>query len=319
MHDDRTHVDLFSGIGGFSLAAAWAGFRTIAFAEVCPDASRILEYWWPGVPNLGDVRKLCRRAYDCERRDDGEVWCARCDADFGDCACVGTDQFTDTFGAVDLLTAGVPCQPASLLGERRGTADERWLWPDTLRIVRELRPRYCIFENPPALLTLEGGRAFNGIVGELAALGYVGFYDVLPAAAVGAGHLRERVFLVVTDVHSERWQGKRLLRPSQRQAHPQAGGSGETEAAPDRDRARLERHAGHGTPERGSLPTRPAPAPLVRGLERDDWLQTESPVVPLVYGLPNRVAEPALRCVGNTVVPQAVLPFLDAIRRKLLN
>ena len=282
---EPTHLDLFSGIGGFSLAAAWAGFRTIAFAEVCPDASRILEHWWPGVPNLGDVRKLCRRAYDCERRDDGEVWCPRCDADFGDCACVGTDQFTDTFGAVDLLTAGVPCQPASLLGERRGTADERWLWPDTLRIVRELRPRYCIFENPPALLTLEGGRAFNGIVGELAALGYVGFYDVLPAAAVGAGHLRERVFLVVAD----------------------------------RDRARLERHAGHGTPERGSLPPRPAPAPLVRGLERDDWLQTESPVVPLVYGLPNRVAEPALRCVGNTVVPQAVLPFLDAIRRELLN
>lgn len=285
MHDDRTHVDLFSGIGGFSLAAAWAGFRTIAFAEVCPDASRILEHWWPGVPNLGDVRKLCRRAYDCEPRDDGEVWCPRCDADFGDCACVGTDQFTDTFGAVDLLTAGVPCQPASLLGERRGTADERWLWPDTLRIVRELRPRYCVFENPPALLTLEGGRAFNGIVGELAALGYVGFYDVLPAAAVGAGHLRERVFLVVAD----------------------------------RDRARLERHAGHGTPERGSLPPRPAPAPLVRGLERDDWLQTESQVVPLVHGLPNRVAEPALRCVGNTVVPQAVLPFLDAIRRELVN
>ena len=249
---EPTHLDLFSGIGGFSLAAAWAGFRTIAFAEVCPDASRVLEYWWPGVPNLGDVRNI------------GPEW-------------------GEPFGPVDLLTAGVPCQPASLLGERRGTADERWLWPDTLRIVRELRPRHCIFENPPALLTLEGGRAFNGIVGELAALGYVGFYDVLPAAAVGAGHLRERVFLVVAD----------------------------------RDRARLERHAGHGTPERGSLPPRPAPAPLVRGLERDDWLQTESPVVPLVYGLPNRVAEPALRCVGNTVVPQAVLPFLDAIRREL--
>lgn len=247
-----THVDLFSGIGGFSLASAWAGFRTIAFAEVCPDASRVLEYWWPGVPNLGDVRNI------------GPEW-------------------AEPLGLVDLLTAGVPCQPASLLGERRGTADERWLWPDTIRIVSEIRPRYCVFENPPALLTLEGGRAFNGIVGGLAALGYVGFYDVLPAAAVGAGHLRERVFIVVAD----------------------------------RDGARLERHAGHGAAERGSLPPRPAPAPLVRGLERDDWLQTESPVVPLVHGLPNRVAEPALRCVGNSVVPQAVLPFLDAIRRQL--
>ncbi|NDD40339.1 MAG: hypothetical protein EB082_18350, partial [Verrucomicrobia bacterium] len=200
----RTHLDLFSGIGGFSLAAHWAGFRTVAFSEVCPDASRVLAHHWPRVPNLGSVSKLCRRAYDCEQRDDDVVWCLRCDANFGDCECVETDEFTERFGEIDLLTGGVPCQPASLLGARRGTADARWLWTDTLRIVGELRPCYCVFENPPALLTLENGRAFNGIISGLAALGYVGWYDVLPAAAIGAGHRRERVIIIAAD--AARWK-----------------------------------------------------------------------------------------------------------------
>lgn len=171
-----THLDLFAGIGGFSLAAHWAGFNTVAHAEVCPDASRVLEYWWPGVPNLGDVRAL-----DAEK--------------------------LRLLGPVDLITAGVPCQPASNLGKRRGTADDRWLWPETIGLIRCIRPRYFVAENPPALLSLEGGRAFNGIVGGLAALGYVGFYDVLPAAAIGAGHLRERVIIVAADANSARLEG----------------------------------------------------------------------------------------------------------------
>lgn len=290
MRHEPTHIDLFSGIGGFSLASHWAGFRTIAFAEVCPDASRVLEHWWPGVPNLGDVRAL-----DADR--------------------------LHRFGPVDLLTAGVPCQPASLLGARRGTADERWLWPDTLRIVRELQPRFCLFENPPALLTLECGRAFNGIVGGLAALGYVGFYDVLPAAAVGAGHLRERVFIVAADADGltgEKWS--RLCAGIKEGERGGRFDNADAPAAPaaHSDRPRLEGHAGNvpGTQGR-NLPHRPATAPLVRGLERDNWLETESPVVPLVHGLPNRVAESALRCIGNSVVPQAALPFLDAIRSQL--
>jgi len=162
MNHERTptHLDLFSGIGGFSLASQWAGFRTVAFAELDPEASLVLREWWPGVPNLRDIRRInCRR-------------------------------FLRTHGPVDLLTGGVPCQPASLLGKRLGSADARWLWPDTLRLVGELRPRFCVFENPTAILSLESGRAFSGILGGLAALGYDVLWGVIPAAAVGAGHLR---------------------------------------------------------------------------------------------------------------------------------
>src|SRR4029450_4604453 len=180
-----THLDLFSGIGGVTLAAQWAGIETIAFAEICPYASKILARNYPDVPNLGDVRRLCRRIYDCECDEEGNAWCPRCEEDFGECACIGTDQFTDTHGFPDVITGGVPCQPASLIGECRGSADERWLWPDTLRIVGELGPRFFLFETPPAILTLESGRAFSGILGGLAALGYDVLWEGVSAGALG--------------------------------------------------------------------------------------------------------------------------------------
>lgn len=183
-----THLDLFSGIGGFSLAASWAGFETVAFCETNPFASSILKKHWPDVPNYGDVKKFCRRVYDCEPETEEEyVECPRCKTEFGECACVGTDEFTGTHESIDLLTGGVPCQPASLIGQRRGPEDERWLWPDTVRIMREVGPRFGVFENPAAILTLDGGRAFNGIVSGLAAIGFDCWWDVLSVGQLGGG------------------------------------------------------------------------------------------------------------------------------------
>ncbi len=195
-----THLDLFSGIGGFALAAKWAGFETVAFCEIDPYCREVTQAHWPGVEHYQDVTKLCRRIYDCEYEEEtGEANCPRCNAEFGECECIGTDQFTDTHGYPDLITGGVPCQPASLIGKRGGTDDERWLWPDTIRIMRELQPRFGVFENPPAILTLEGGRAWNGILSGLVEIGYDLWWELLPAYAVGAGHRRERVILVASD------------------------------------------------------------------------------------------------------------------------
>lgn len=162
---ELTHVDLFAGIGGFSFAFEAEGFRTVAYSEINPDKCLVYDHWFPGVRNLGDIKGITRN----------EV------------------------GRVDVLTGGVPCQPASALGQMRGTADERWLWPEATRLVRLFRPRYGVFENPPSLLILEGGRAWNGIVSGLVASGFDCWWDVFPAAAFGAGHLRERVLLVIAD------------------------------------------------------------------------------------------------------------------------
>lgn len=278
-------LDLFSGIGGFALATEWAGGRTMAFCELAEYPARVLKARWPEIPNLKDVTKLCRRAYDCEpNRDDPDaVWCPRCDADFGDCACIGTDEFTDTHGFPDVIAGGVPCQPASLVGQRRGTADERWLWPDTLRIIGELRPRYCILENPRAILTLENGNAFRGVLAAFAGLGYDVQWDVVSAAALGAGHRRERLWILATDA----------------------------------DSPRLERHAGNGeaggrTEARGhaaaqNLRERTITAPL--------WYH-QSGIQPVVNGLPGGLVKDQLTAIGNSLVPQVAHVWLRAIAQQ---
>jgi DNA-cytosine methyltransferase len=164
-----TILSIFAGIGGFDLAFNSAGFRTLAFVEWSEVKQIILREWFPDIPILGDID-----TFDC-------------------------DEFLRTFGRPDVIAGGVPCQAASLLGTRLGTADPRWKWPQAIRLARELRPRFCVFENPPALLTVGGGEAFNGIVSSMAALGYDCMWDVIPAAAFGAGHWRERLCIVFAD------------------------------------------------------------------------------------------------------------------------
>jgi DNA (cytosine-5)-methyltransferase 1 len=240
--NDFTVFDTFSGIGGFSLGLESVGFRTVAFSEVDPDANRVLRYHWPDIPNLGDIRDI------------------------------NTARFLAAYGRPMVVTGGVPCQPASFLGNQRGTSDERWLWPDFIRIVLELRPRYVIAENPPAILVLERGQAWNGIVSELVASGYDCQWDVFPAAAFGAGHLRERLYLVSTNS----------------------------------DSPRLEGHAGDGEAGGKTETRRPVAPPDLREIKiaSEMWWQAQSPVQPVVDGLPGRLVESALRCVGNSVVPQ---------------
>jgi len=276
------HLDLFSGIGGFALAAEAVGWETIAFAEVDEYASSVLRTHWPGIDNVGDVTKLCRRVYDCEYDEEsGEAWCPRCDDDFGECACVGTDQFTDTYGFPDVVTAGVPCQPTSQIGKRGGVGDGRWLWPDTIRVVSELRPRFVIAENPAAILTLEHGRAFNGIASGLVEIGYDMWWDVLPAYAVGAGHRRERCIIVATDS----------------------------------DCAGLERYAGYGEESGEQKQNRPTTAPDLRTRRFDErrWY-SQSGIEPVVNGIPGKVARQQMTAIGNAIVPQVAQMIMEAIK-----
>lgn len=156
-----THLDLFTGIGGFHLAAGLAGFETIGFSEVEPYCCQLLWEKWPEIKNYGDVR-IAR-------------------------------NFEPLRGRVDVLSAGVPCQPASLAGKRKGSSDARWLWPATLDVVGSVNPTWCIFENPPGILSL---REFETVLLRLETLGYQVRMFSVPANAVGADHLRYRVFIV---------------------------------------------------------------------------------------------------------------------------
>lgn len=284
-------LDLFSGIGGFALATEMAGGSTIALCEIEPFPRRVLAARFPDTTIHHDVRKLCRRIYDCERIDeDGtDAWCPRCNDEFGSCECIGTDQFTDTHGFPDVIVGGVPCQPASLIGERLGADDARWLWPDTIRIVGELRPSYGIFENPAALLTLDGGRAFSGILGSLAALGYDAIWEVLPASALGAGHRRERVWILIADADRPRLEG-----------HSWDGAAGD-------EQGRL-----------GARPQRSVAAPDLRARKVASplWYH-QSGIQPVADGIPGRLARDQLTAVGNALVPQVAAVWLRAIADEL--
>ena len=170
-----TQLDLFSGIGGFALAARWNGIETIAFAEINEYATKVLKRHWPDVPNLGDVRNVTAETI----RE--PVW---------------------------LLTGGFPCQPFSVAGLRRASDDERYLWPECCRVMGELRPRFALFENVAGLLTAERGRSYNRVLSDLAALRYDALWNCIPACAIGKPHERDRTWILVVNTDGDDADGK---------------------------------------------------------------------------------------------------------------
>jgi DNA (cytosine-5)-methyltransferase 1 len=163
-------LDLFSGIGGFSLGLERTqGFETVAFCEINPDRQADLKSVWPGVPIFDDVRLI-------------------------DAA---------SLGRVDVITGGFPCQDISVAGRRTGIGGERTgLFSEIVRLARELRPDVIILENSADLLTGDGGAWARHVFGELASLGYDIEWHVIPASGLGAPHVRERVWIVATDASS---------------------------------------------------------------------------------------------------------------------
>ena len=165
MNDDgrRKHLDLFSGIGGFALAAYWAGFETVAFCEQDRFCQGVLGRHWPHVPIIDDVH------------------------DFR-----GGD-----YGATDLLTGGFPCQPFSTAGQRRGEKDDRALWPQMARVIQEARPTWILAENVAGIVSL----GIDDVLADLEGMEYACQTFIVPACAVGAPHRRDRVWIVGNAEH----------------------------------------------------------------------------------------------------------------------
>lgn len=186
------HLDLFSGIGGFALAAerVWPNVEHV-FCEIDPFCRAILKKHWPNSYIYEDIRTLTNT-----RR-----------APTGASECGGNETGTSEEPArCDLLTGGFPCQPFSAAGKRKGTNDDRHLWPEMRRVIQEFSPHYVVAENVRGLLSIEGGMVFETVCTDLEALGYEVQPVVVPACAVGAPHRRDRVW-VVAYKHGEQLSG----------------------------------------------------------------------------------------------------------------
>jgi DNA (cytosine-5)-methyltransferase 1 len=278
-------LDLFSGIGGFSLGLERSGgFQTVAFCEIDPYCRKVLAKHWPEVPQYDDVRTLT-----AER------------------------LAADGIG-VDAICGGFPCQDISVAGKGAGIEGERsGLWSEYARIIGELRPRYVIVENVSALL----GRGLDRVLGDLASLGYDAEWHCIPASAVGAPHRRDRLWLVAYSTDNR--TGWREQQQSGRQkaryvAHSNCGGM-------ERPRTQLET-AGFGGSgqdvadtigrgQQGSWTSGDAvhPAPRLNRQAVDAFhgrvghiWSVEPDVGRVAARVPSRVDR--LRALGNAVVPQ---------------
>ncbi len=163
--NELRYGSLFSGIGGIDLGMDMAGFECAWQVEIDDYCRQILDKHWPRVPKYKDIYEV--KGAEIE--------------------------------PVDILCGGFPCQPVSVAGKRGGVDDERWLWDEFYRLICEIRPRWVVAENVTGLFSANSGRAFAGVLRNLAESGYDAVWDVYPAGGpggVGAPHRRERVFIV---------------------------------------------------------------------------------------------------------------------------
>lgn len=177
------HGSLFSGIGGFDLAAQWMGWENVFHCEWNPFGRRVLEYYWPDAISYEDITQT---------------------------------DFTSHANQIDILTGGFPCQPYSAAGKRKGKEDERHLWPEMLRAIREIKPRYVVGENVRGLLNWNGGLVFNEVQVDLETEGYDVLPFLLPAAGVGAPHERYRIWFIAFNAQFST-DGANISRESSRE------------------------------------------------------------------------------------------------------
>lgn len=179
------HGSLFSGIGGFDLASEWMGWNNKFHCEWNEFGQKILKHYWPNAKSYGDITKT---------------------------------DFTFWRGKIDILTGGFPCQPYSLAGKRKGKEDERHLWPEMLRAIREIQPSYVVGENVYGLVNWNGGLVFDEVQYDLETEGYEVLPVILPAVSVKAWHRRDRIWFVAhlnSNGCETNQESKKLHRKSQ--------------------------------------------------------------------------------------------------------
>lgn len=280
---------LFSGIGGFELAAEKVGWKTIFTCEIDAFCRRILAYYWPSAIHYNDIKELTAKKY---------------------------------YGQIDILTGGFPCQPFSVAGKRKGTKDNRYLWPEMLRIIREARPRWVVAENVYGLVNWDEGLVFETVQADLEREGYQVQSFILPAAGVNAPHQRYRVWIIAYTY------GNGLHR-SDREDEKQRSEARE-HAQRYFDQMGIDAYSHGKRLERRTIPDTP---PIKKKrlkriaglLLRKSWNEwpVESPLFGMDDGLPKELdgitlpkwRRESIRGYGNAIVPQVALQIFRTIEK----
>jgi DNA (cytosine-5)-methyltransferase 1 len=326
---ELTHIDLFSGIGGFALAARWAGIKTVQFVEIDPFCQKVLQKNFKGVPIHDDIKTFTNAQSDRrgssaqpkvgEQEGGRKRGCGFVDSDYD-------SHF--------LLTGGFPCQPFSCAGKRRGKEDDRYLWEEMLRVIKEFKPTWIIGENVNGIRSMEfqGGvselegdtiiqedgngdytNVLDGICDSLEAIGYEVQPVIIPACAVNAPHRRDRVWIVA---HSNRTgcgastsetDGIRA-EVSEKQQLPQPEYSRQDCHAPDTSNQGLQRGEETGNTSINGEESRNELIGRCPGWE-EPWLEVATRLCRVDDGVSRGVDRTnRLKSLGNSVVP--MIPFL---------
>jgi len=278
------HLDLFSGLGGFSLGLeATGGFETVAFCDIEKFSRKVLKKHWPNVKQYKDIKEL---TYEQIKED--------------------------TLAPIDIVTGGYPCQPFSIAGSQRGEKDKRHLWPDMFRIVKECKPTWVIGENVSGHIKL----GLDTVLQDLESEGYSVRAFSISASSVGANHQRERVWIIAhSNMENTRQHGRRIESTWDTESiGPRT--SEETERSPNSDKV-------NGSSERASL-VGESSYTNSQGLQGrrseqqlreneterptswDSWWESEPSVGRVANGIPHRVDR--LKGLGNSLVP--AIPFI---------
>ena len=250
-----THLSLFSGIGGIDLAAEWAGFESVAMVERDKYCQKILAKNFPNAKIYEDVLEFNGNEYRHK---------------------------------IDIISAGFPCQPFSLCGKREGASDERALWPEVVRIISEVKPKWFLGENVPGLLASDRGNYFGTIINSLDALGYRVGWCCYGAKDVGAVHKRDRVFIVA---HTD-------SKPKSQTDQTKSTIGNRRNARHDAGRRNWQPVAGGDWRKWNVRATLPESAIRRNDDGFSDWVDS-------------------MRALGNAVVPQQVYPILAEIAKAL--
>ena len=288
------HASLFSGIGGFDLAAEWNGWNNVFNCEWEEFPRKVLKHHFPNAKQYEDIK------------------------DF---------NATEYRGRIDVLSGGFPCQPFSVAGQRKGTEDDRHLWPEMLRVIRECQPRWVVGENVRGLVSWSDGLVLETCYSDLENLGYSVQSFIIPACATGAPHRRDRVWIVANRKDDRPSQTKNLERTrGEREPHNRDEVRASLDAvsrignAPDTDIELPKCGNGNREDGRNEQTERAEPLDESRGWQE---FPTVAPICGRDDGLPKELdgitfskwRRESIKAYGNAIVPQVAQRIFESIQQ----